>query len=160
MAGGGGEVSNDNPMPLNVVPLIDVIFCLLLFFMCSFHFKTLEGKMEAWLPQDKGNNKTVTDNKDVSEIRITLEWDKVQGRTVRKFGRTEYANDEELGGIMKDQYDRNKANGKDSPVIISPNPDVPWIDIVKVMDLTRLKQLPKMEFQLARSELKLIPKGR
>jgi biopolymer transport protein ExbD len=155
--GGGGESSADNPLPLNVVPLIDVIFCLLLFFMCSFHFKTLEGKMEAWLPQDKGNNNSKVTQTDVSEIRISLEWDKVQARTIRRFGRTEYSDDNELANTMKDQYDRNKAIGKDAPVIIQPNPDVPWSEVVKVMDLARQKQLPKMEFALAKSELVLRP---
>lgn len=161
MAGGGGDVSNDNPLPLNVVPLIDVIFCLLLFFMCSFHFKTLEGKMEAWLPQDKGNNsKTVQDKPIIGEVRITLEWDRVQMKTLRKFGRTAYDNDDELGQVMRDQFDRNKANGNgEVPVIIQPNSDVPWNDVVKVMDLARLKNLPKMEFALAKSEL-TIPEAR
>ncbi|MBI3818190.1 MAG: biopolymer transporter ExbD [Planctomycetes bacterium] len=154
MAGGGGEANADNPLPLNVVPLIDVIFCLLLFFMCSFHFKTLEGKMDAWLPQDKGNNKTQVDNKIIGEVRITLEWDRVQLKTLRKFGRTPYDSDEELGQVMRDQFDRNKANGNgEVPVIIQPNTDVPWLDVIHVMDIVHQKNLPKMEFALAKSEL-------
>lgn len=153
--GGGGESSADNPLPLNVVPLIDVIFCLLLFFMCSFHFKILEGKMEAWLPQDKGENKSKVDQpKVIGEVRISLEWDQVQQKTIRRFSRTAYDNDEELAQVMKDQFERNKANGNgEVPVIIQPNPDVPWLDVVRVMDLARQKELPKMEFALAKSEL-------
>lgn len=151
--GGGGEASADNPLPLNVVPLIDVIFCLLLFFMCSFHFKTLEGKMEAWLPQDKGAAAAKPSDPEMGEIRIVLEWDKANNRVVRKFGRTEYPNDDELANLMRDQFDRNRAGGKkDIPVIIQPDPLVRWEDVVRVMDLTRQKQLPKMEFNMARTE--------
>ena len=124
---GGGESSHENPLPLNVVPLIDVIFCLLLFFMCSFHFKTLEGKMEAWLPQDKGAAQAKPTDPEMGEIRIVLEWDKANNRVIRRFGRTEYPNDDELGSLMRDQFDRNKANGKrDIPVIIQPDPQVRW----------------------------------
>ena len=41
MAGGGDQA--DNPVAINVVPMVDVIFCLCVFFMCSFKFKQLEG---------------------------------------------------------------------------------------------------------------------
>src|SRR5262245_34870145 len=153
MAGGGGDVSNDNPLPLNVVPLIDVIFCLLLFFMCSFHFKQLEGKMEAWLPQDKGENKKPAPTTTLGEIRIVLEFDKVRNQVVRRFGRTEYADDNELAELMKRQYDQHKANGDgDVPVIIQPDGAVPWDAVIRVMDLAKQKELQKMEFSLARSE--------
>lgn len=158
MAGGGGGESNaDNPLPLNVVPLIDVIFCLLLFFMCSFHFKQLEGKMEAWLPTDKGmNNNAKPQSENLTEIRIVLQYDKGEGRVKRLFGRSEYADDEELGKLMKRQFDSNKANsGKEAPVIIQPEADVSWESVVRVMDIVRLQELPKMEFSLAKTDFKI-----
>ena len=40
---GGGE-AEDNPVNINVVPMVDVIFCLCVFFMCSFKIKQLEGE--------------------------------------------------------------------------------------------------------------------
>src|SRR5262245_56209261 len=128
--GGGGEASNDNPLPLNVVPLIDVIFCLLLFFMCSFHFKTLEGKMEAWLPTDKGEGAPQPNKAALSEIRITLDWDATTSRTVRKFVRTEYAVDQALAELMKREFDRHvAANEPNTPVIIQAAPQVPWAEV-------------------------------
>jgi biopolymer transport protein ExbD len=158
--GGGGEASADNPLPLNVVPLIDVIFCLLLFFMCSFHFKTLEGKMEAWLPQDKGMSNAKPQTDILGEIRVVLEWDKANNRVVRRFGRTEYPNDEDLGELMRKQSDMAKGNGKgDIPVIIQPDGEVPWDEVIRVMDITRQKGLQKMEFNLARSEFKIPDRG-
>ena len=54
MAGGGSD--EDNPVPINVVALIDILMCLLLFYMCASKFAALEGKMDAWLPKDKGAN--------------------------------------------------------------------------------------------------------
>ena len=35
---------SENPVAVNVVPLVDIIFCLCVFFMCSFKFKQIEGK--------------------------------------------------------------------------------------------------------------------
>lgn len=160
MAGGGGEVSNDNPLPLNVVPLIDVIFCLLLFFMCSFHFKTLEGKMEAWLPTDKGEGPPKPNQSALSEIRIVLDWDATQSRTSRKFGRTEYQEDEQLANTMKAEFDRHTAaNELNTPVIIQASGLVPWAEVIKVMDLAKQRNLPKIEFSLAKSEF-VIPDQR
>ena len=48
-----GEAS-ENPVALNVTAIVDIVFCLCLFFMCSLKFKQLEGKIETWLPKDRG----------------------------------------------------------------------------------------------------------
>ena len=54
--GAGGNIgeASDNPVEINVTAMVDVIFCLCIFFMCSFHFKQLEGKIDTWLPKDRG----------------------------------------------------------------------------------------------------------
>ena len=41
---------------LPMTPMIDVTFLLLIFFMCTLKFKTLEGKLAAYLPKDVGVN--------------------------------------------------------------------------------------------------------
>jgi biopolymer transport protein ExbD len=151
--GGGGEANSDNPLPLNVVPLIDVIFCLLLFFMCSFHFKTLEGKMDAWLPQDKGNVKSKPDPTEVGEIRIFLNYDPATRKTIRRFVRTEYPDDTALGNVMAEQAASAKANGKgEIPVVIQVDKDVRWKEVVRVMDIARMHKLQKLEFSFAPTE--------
>ena len=43
---------------LEMTPMIDVTFLLLIFFMCTLKFKTLEGKLSAYLPKDVGVNQT------------------------------------------------------------------------------------------------------
>jgi biopolymer transport protein ExbD len=42
---------------LNLTPMIDISFLMIIFFMC-LPFKTLEGKLQAFLPTDKGINPT------------------------------------------------------------------------------------------------------
>jgi len=39
---------------LDMTPIIDVTFNLLIFFMCTLKFKTLEGKLVSYLPTDRG----------------------------------------------------------------------------------------------------------
>ena len=39
---------------MEMTPMIDVVFLLLIFFMCTLKFKTLEGKLSAYLPKDVG----------------------------------------------------------------------------------------------------------
>jgi len=39
---------------MEMTAMIDVTFLLLIFFMCTLKFKTLEGKLSAYLPKDVG----------------------------------------------------------------------------------------------------------
>lgn len=48
----GREV--ESQFELEMTPMIDVIFQLLIFFMCTISFKILEGKLDTFLPKNKG----------------------------------------------------------------------------------------------------------
>jgi len=52
------ELSNDNA-EMQMTPMIDMSFLLIIFFIC-LPMKTLEGKIQAFLPTDKGINPTPT----------------------------------------------------------------------------------------------------
>ena len=41
---------------LDMTPMIDVVFQLIIFFMCNIKYKTLEGRLDAYLPKDVGVN--------------------------------------------------------------------------------------------------------
>lgn len=142
-----GEAS-DNPVEINVTAMVDVIFCLCIFFMCSFHFKQLEGKIDAWLPQDKGGQVPPLPPPPVlEEIRVFMRWDPSTGITIRKVGRAAVASDFELMEAirsMKGDYDR--AQKPDAPVLIDSTPDVPWHEVIHVLDLCKLERLSKIEF--------------
>lgn len=68
---------------LEMTPMIDVTFLLLIFFMCTIKFKTLEGKLSAYLPKDVGQQITPQEPKEKVEIRLTVlqEGRKVDPRT-------------------------------------------------------------------------------
>jgi len=144
MAGGGSD--EDNPVPLNVTPLIDIIFCLIIFFMCSFHFKQLEGKIESWLPKDKGVQGTPLANPVLEEIRVILTVDKDTHATIRKLGANPMDDDDLLGkNILAMHEDFEKLGKKDIPVIIDALPPVPWKDVINVMNIAKANGM-KIEF--------------
>jgi biopolymer transport protein ExbD len=140
-----GEAS-DNPVGVNAVPLVDVIFCLCLFFMCSLKFKQLEGKIEAWLPTDRGNEQTMVQNPIMEEIRVFMRWR--DGRTIRKVGnRPEAPDDLTLMQTINEMSNNMKKLGKSEfPVLIDALPDVPWRDVIHVLDLCKQSKLDRIQF--------------
>src|SRR5438270_11151264 len=67
---GSAMGDGDDAVSLNVTPLIDIILCLCIFFICSFHFKEIQGKLDSWLPKDKGNQSGGAVTATMDEIRI------------------------------------------------------------------------------------------
>ncbi len=60
---------------MQMTPMIDVTFLLLIFFLCSIKFKLLDGKMQTYLPRDVGVNATPLDV-ELEKIDINLYVDK------------------------------------------------------------------------------------
>jgi len=52
--------------------MIDVTFLLLIFFMCTLEFKTLDGKLAAYLPKDVGINTFEAEPIEKVEILVTV----------------------------------------------------------------------------------------
>jgi biopolymer transport protein ExbD len=148
--GGGGNIgeASDNPVEINVTAMVDVIFCLCIFFMCSFHFKQLEGKIDTWLPKDRGVFQGQPEKVILEEIRVFMKWDAAGGRTIRKVGnRGEVNSDEDLMNIVIQMTnDYKKAGKSEFPVLIDATPDVPWQEVIHVMDMCKKEKLERIEF--------------
>jgi biopolymer transport protein ExbD len=140
-----GEAS-DNPVGINVVPMVDVIFCLCLFFMCSLKFKQLEGKIETWLPKDRGVEQTPPEKIVLEEIRVFMRW--TDGRTLIKVGnRAPAQSDHDLmQTILQMSNDYKKLGKTDFPVLIDALHDVPWKDVIHILDLCKKEKLERIEF--------------
>ena len=140
-----GEAS-DNPVEINVTAMVDVIFCLCIFFMCSFHFKQLEGKMETWL--SGGNQPSTALVKPVlGEIRVFLRWDAAAGATLRKVGSQDVQSDADLLSRVRLQTaDYLKVGQLDPPILVDATPDVPWQEVVHLVDLCKSERMDKIQF--------------
>ena len=142
----GSQDPNDNPVAINVVPMVDVIFCLCVFFMCSMKFKELEGKFQSWLPKDKGQANQ-SDMPPIEEIRVAMFWDDANKQTTRQFGRTIIHDDAQLQTLIHEAYaDRVKIGHPETPCIIDAGGLVPWEHVVNVIDLAKRAGIEKIEF--------------
>ncbi len=64
---------NDDTLPRpNMTPMIDVVFQLLVFFLVSMKFKTLDMKIEAQLPKQVGLSDTFVDPPPVTRVSARL----------------------------------------------------------------------------------------
>jgi len=53
---------------IDMTPMIDVVFQLLVFFMCTIQFRTLEGRLSAYLPKGVGPESSAAESLE----RVTL----------------------------------------------------------------------------------------
>ena len=143
-----GEGGDDNPVAINVTAMVDVIFCLCIFFMCSFHFKQLEGKIETWLPKDRGQGPGAPEKVVLEEIRVIMRYDVNSNTTTRRIGnRPPVSTDSELMQvILQMTSDYKKAGKTDFPVLLDAVDDVPWKDVIHVMDLCKQESIERIEF--------------
>jgi len=147
--------SSDNPVPINVTAMVDIIFCLCIFFFCSFHFRQLEGKMESWLPKDKGVNTTPPPKVMLEEVRVFMKFNPnasdASHAVTRQVASTPVGDDAELRTVLRGMMaNYQKANLNEVPVVIEAEPRVPWKEVVNVLSLCRLEGLTKLEFAAAK----------
>ncbi len=138
----------DNPVAINVTAMVDVIFCLCIFFMCSFHFKQLEGSIDSWLPTGEGPRPTDGMKLVPDEIRVLMRWDAGTGVTLRGVrGESMGADDAVLMASVCTRRDGFTATpATDWRLKIDAESAVPWGDVVHVMDLCRLEGIDRIEF--------------
>ena len=58
------------PLKIDMTPMIDVTFLLLIFFIVTLKFKVLEGRLDASLPKDMGTNATQAE--EIEKVNVVL----------------------------------------------------------------------------------------
>jgi biopolymer transport protein ExbD len=138
--------SPENPVAINVTAMVDVIFCLCVFFMCSLHFRQVEGKFETWLPKG-GTRDQIAPT--ITEMRVAMFWDGAGNRTVRQFGQRTIQSDEELGTLIRQSHeDLLRVGQPDAPLTIDADVRVPWHDVVDVMNIGKRQDVGRIEFAM------------
>lgn len=128
------RTSREEP-ELNLIPLIDVVFMLLIFFMVTTTFNRDAG-IKLTLPEASAEADTLQEQK--LEILIDAEGNYYidQQRVVNTAPET-----------LKRALQKSLAEGRDVPVIISADAKTPHQAVVTVMDVAR--QLGLVNFTLA-----------
>jgi biopolymer transport protein ExbD len=65
------RVEEEKASELNMTPMIDIVFQLLIFFMLSMHFKEVEGRLLSTLPKKSGLESSLAPVR-LEEVRIVL----------------------------------------------------------------------------------------
>ena len=131
----------------DITPMIDVVFLLLIFFMCTLDFKQLDSKLATYLPKEKGQQVNYEDLEPVETMRIQLS---MQGeRCVCRF------NGKSIGlmpGGRKALYarvDAMRSADPGSPALITVDPAVPHKHVVGVVDECARANVAEITFAAA-----------
>ena len=136
------RVNHDKEPDLNLTPLIDVVFLLLIFFMVSTTFER-ESEISIELPESSGE--IAESNKKVIEISIDN-----QGRYfINK--RQVKSNDIKT---LKRAIEIVRADAKDPKLIISADKMTPHQSVVRAMDAARQLGLVHLTFATKQAEKK------
>lgn len=135
--------------PLDMTSMIDVVFLLLIFFMCATKFKMPEGALRSYLPRNRGGAPSTPTLTKGCRVTLTTE----AGRTLCMADDTLISNQYETDferarglapGPSLDEVENHIQRRKDNyrglaetglPVIIDFAPNVPWKYVVDVLNI-------------------------
>jgi len=124
---------------------IDIVFLLLLYYCLTMKFHTLEQRLEAWLPKDKGPMQTAQQLKNLDElvIHVTAEGPgALLNRPVFRIQDFKANNPTRLAERLK-----QLRSAADMPVVIAGRPNCPFKHIMSALDACAMADLRKVEFR-------------
>ena len=141
-----GSDSQDNPLPVNVVPMVDVIFCLCVFFLASFRARAQESHFDTWLPKERGEGPGVVPLQ-LAEWRVLLGWNPNTGVIARRFRQRDLPDAGALERVLREaQTDLRSRNLPPEPLILDAEAALPWAAAIEVVDLSRELGIEELEF--------------
>jgi biopolymer transport protein ExbD len=141
-----GSDAEDNPLPVNVVPMVDVIFCLCVFFLASFHVRAQESHFDNWLPKDRGEG-PLPPGAPLTELRVVLSWNPVSHAVTRRFGQRDLRDGAELAAVVRAARDALVEHQQsEAPLILDAQSGVPWAAAIEVVNLSRELGIEHLEF--------------
>jgi biopolymer transport protein ExbD len=145
----------EEEMKLDMTPMIDVVFLLIIFFLC-IDFKVLEAKLPAYLPKDVGAHSTEVEPQEKLSIRVvcdsfgnklprpgsktayrleghTIHWE-VGPEKVREVAKLVSKLEEIFRDPSKRQTDPKTGERKPMSVVIEPLPLTTYGDVATTVD--------------------------
>ncbi len=151
--------------------MIDIVFLLLIFFMCATKFRQLEQRLDAFLPKDEGQMAVpVEQMKKPDEIRILVA-DNVAARESGNFNvkamrtATYYLGSKDSQPLsdvnqLEPPLRAAAAANPDQAVIIVPADEVrnrdqlvPFFNIIAAMDVAKRAGIKNIKFQAPRQDI-------
>ena len=130
-----------------MTPMIDVTFQLLLFFLLTCEFRESEGAIPGTLPRiDHGRivRTDVPPEADPIQIRLRPSFDRQSAFYEMTGVSTAITSPRELGDLLRVRQEQ--LGSKEAPVVIYPNPDVPWGFVVEAFNQAKRARFSKIGF--------------
>lgn len=127
---------------MELTPMIDVVFLLLIFFIVTMKFKVLEGKLETELPKDVGVNSSPVDDL-LEKVEINILPDPTQ-----EYGMRVYVNSQSMPNMstfrakLKTWHDLDPK----TRVTLYPEPKINYEQVIKVVDQVLAVKLSDITF--------------
>jgi biopolymer transport protein ExbD len=131
-------------MQLQMTPMIDVVFQLLIFFVCTTSFQALEQILPTNLVTSGGSS-----GADVEVDPELMELEDIVIKLVRTTGATQWQLNEQTYSRLSQVRDLLMALVKirrDLPVILDVEATVPLGDVIDVYDLCRIVGFDRIQF--------------
>jgi biopolymer transport protein ExbD len=125
----------------DLTPMIDVVFLLLVFFMCTLSFAVLEGRLATHMPKDAGPNPAVAELLTPLELGVERDASRVGGVAV-KVGMRQLVSVSALPGLIAKQLELQP----DLRAKISTGEDVTYGQAVSVLDACVLAGMTDVMF--------------
>ena len=136
---------------LEIAPMLDVTFLLLIFFICTIKFKTLEGRLDAFLPKDLGSTRTNSETLENIEVRLqprdgaTIV--SVARKPIERITEENPKNNVELPQLYRVVGDLHRKL-PEAPCVIDPDKDVPHGHVVSVLNTIMRHKIEKVTFTM------------
>lgn len=136
-------------LELNLTPMIDVMFLLLIFFVCQLRFRLLDGRLDAYLPRDAGSIRTEESPLEGLRIRLTRGAGEttvaVNGRPLEAILST--GSSAAIPLLRVERALREfRERWPDLPADLDPDAAVPTGHVVAVLDAAIAAGLPSIRF--------------
>jgi biopolymer transport protein ExbD len=140
----GKGINKGEAEKANMTPMIDVCFQLLIFFMVTSKFKTLEGKLAAYLPKDKGLQNYKIEEQALP-VRVVLRWNPTIRRCKVYVGQVLCNYDDQGISRALQKVKQIKQTGTDKAEIDAGG-DVPMEWVVQALNMLIRADMPEINF--------------
>ncbi|WP_294707007.1 biopolymer transporter ExbD [uncultured Fusobacterium sp.] len=132
-------------LTLEITPLIDVVFLLLIFFLVATTFEDINSGIKIELPQS-----TIKEIKDIKEIQIAIDKNKNMVLNYKEKGKTQKinVNKENLKSELEDKF----KNSNEKNVVISADKKLDYGYIVEIMTISKEAGANSLDIDTASSK--------
>ncbi len=130
------------PIEIAMTPMIDVVFLLLIFFICTASFQMIEDLLPTSLAVSGGNSAP-------APVEVEPELERVLVQATSDGGQTRWIVNERSCDSLADVQRVLEAVARidvSLPVILDVAPEVPLGDMINVYDLARLVGFERIQF--------------